>query len=120
MNNLSWLIYLADVAGSISTVGTLISVGSFIGGVVVMIGMATDYPSRKNEAWPAAWPFFKWAIIAALIVTPIPSKSSLYAIAASEMGEEVIKSETAGKAMKALDAWLDRQIAPEKAESDPS
>lgn len=30
------------------------------------------------------------------------------------MGEKVVQSQTANKAMQALNAWLDRQIAPEQ------
>jgi hypothetical protein len=38
----------------------------------------------------------------------------MYAIAASELGEEVYKSEVGQKAEQALRAWLDKQINPGK------
>jgi len=55
------------------------------------------------------------AFAAAMLTVFTPSSSTIYAIAASEMGEEVLNSETASKAMQALDAWLDRQIGGEDA-----
>lgn len=42
----------------------------------------------------------------------LPSRETVLAIAASEMGERALQTPTATKAFKALDAWLDKQIAP--------
>lgn len=42
----------------------------------------------------------------------LPSKDTMYAIAASEVGESVLNSPTGSKAVQALNAWLDRQINP--------
>lgn len=42
----------------------------------------------------------------------MPSKDTVYAIAASEMGESVLKSETGSLATQALNAWLKKQITP--------
>jgi len=42
----------------------------------------------------------------------LPSKDTVYAIAASEVGESVLNSPTGSKAVQALNAWLDRQINP--------
>ena len=47
-----------------------------------------------------------------VIVTP--EKKTLYAIAASEYGEQIIKSEIGNDATKALQQWIKRQIEPEK------
>lgn len=41
----------------------------------------------------------------------LPGRDTVYAIAASEMGEQALKTPLAGKAEKALEAWLDHQIA---------
>jgi hypothetical protein len=41
-----------------------------------------------------------------------PSTETVYAIAASQMGEQALKTPLASKAGKALEAWLDKQIAP--------
>jgi len=121
MNNLSWMIYLADVAGSVSTVATLVAVGAGIGGAVAVVAIAakTDFDNigERNKrpclstGWKAGKGFFPVAIAAALVASFIPGRNTIYAIAAAEMGEDLINTPTAGKAVKALDAWLDRQIA---------
>lgn len=122
VNNLSWLIYLADVVGSLNRFLALSSVGAIL--AIPVWSLRNQWlEDFRSGVGKVAVPFRNLLITSfscALAASIIPSSTTIYAIAASEMGEEVIKSETAGKAMKALDAWLDRQIAPEKAESDPS
>jgi hypothetical protein len=124
MNSLSWMIYFADVSDSLSTIGKLIAVGAGLGGAITALitAVKTDVDNIGrveklnvlSTGWQAGKGFFKVGIVAALVVTPIPSKETIYAIAASEMGEDVLNSPTGGKAMQALNAWLDRQI-----EGDP-
>ena len=121
MNSLSWMLYLADVTGSFSTVLSFSAIGGGLGGLVAVIaaaistdldniGKAEKRPIFKT-GWKAGGGFFKFAIAVALVASVIPSKTTIYAIAASEVGEDLAKTETATKAVKALDAWLDRQIA---------
>lgn len=121
MNSLSWMIYLADVAESVSITLGMITAVSIAGGLICLIvyGVSHDKDMAKSPLTGVRTIAF-WllgaALAALLINAPIPSAETVYAIAASEMGEQVISSPTAGKAIKALDAWLDRQIAgePEK------
>jgi len=139
MNTLSWLIYAAGVAenfhdtrGFAVFFGTLCTISLCVGAYVPIWNWAGrmkdhqrypslypnppgDNPGRINGMIRAAKMigFSVIALMAAGVV--VPQKETVYAIAASEVGEEVIKSETAGKAMRALNAWLDDQIAkPEK------
>lgn len=64
------------------------------------------------EEWPKKVPIITGTsgLVLGLLLVFIPSSKTIYAIAASEMGEEVLASPTADKAHKALDAWLDDQI----------
>lgn len=120
MNGLSWLIYLADVAGS---VGFAFTVATVIGIVVVAICLIA-VPISEGEAiadenrpkWLSVLKTFSAIAIVGFFLGGItPSKETVYAIAASEMGEQVVTSPTGQKAIKALEAWLDRQIAPAQA-----
>jgi len=131
MNELSWLIYAADVAGSlktVSTVGVVLGVASIATSIVVWQSnsdaqyiWSTDDKDKvlcsratNRDAAIKAGRISAVVAIVSLVFTIIsPSSNTIYAIAASEMGEEIITSPTATKAVKALDAWLDRQIAPE-------
>lgn len=120
MNELSWLIYAADVAGSVKTVAVVgsIAIGmgcalSTFGGLMICSSSWSDEDEKKTgRSLLNAWK--KWVIAFSSLVaiaSLTPSQSTIYAIAASEMGERVITSETGGKAVKALNAWLDKQVA---------
>ncbi len=136
MNSLSWMIYGADVADSISHA---LTTGSILSGVGLLITTAVaatlklggpdiysrddaDAQRAKHAKWDAnavlAVTVWKRLAVAcasfALVASVIPSSKAIYAIAASEVGEQMLKSATVTKAQKALDAWLDRQIAPAK------
>lgn len=129
MNELSWLIYLADLAANVKFMGGAVLFCSVAASVVLAIVGALNAADAwggdekgqlaralaRQDAWKKLWPA---AVIGAAVVTFVPSSSTLYAIAASEVGERVIGSETGGKAVQALNAWLDRQIAgtPEAAQ----
>lgn len=128
MNSLSWMIYLADVAGSVSTIGIVAMILSLGGGIVAAIACAvrTDFDnldrcrdekiSLAAAGWRAGKGFFLTGLVIGAVLVPIPSREAVYAIAASELGEEALNTETGGKAVQALNAWLDRQISGETAE----
>lgn len=129
MNQLSQLLYFGGVVHNIGTL--LIFLGVFQAALAVAFWClySAKYEDGKN-VWrykdgeeqiacrkrlqPSLWPpvlltplCIIWFTAAALC----PSQETVYAIAASQMGEQVIKSPIGGKAEKALEAWLDKQIA---------
>lgn len=115
MNNLSILLYLADVAGNIGWIFNMlfaISIFSVLVTLVVGGAMAEGTPSEKDWKIWRRWLissiglFFSASLASALT----PSKETVYAIAASETGEEVLNSGVETRATKALEAWLDKQI----------
>lgn len=116
MNSLSWMIYLADVTGSVATFMTIVAVSiGILGGTILTISGLVAHADGDDVSH--LWP---WGRRIAFVVVPcgllaalIPSQNTIYAIAASEMGEAALNSETGGKAVEALNAWLDRQIAGE-------
>jgi hypothetical protein len=61
---------------------------------------------RPNAVVKTALAFFLSGVISCCL----PSQTTMYAIAASQMGEQALKTPLAGKAGKALEAWLDKQI----------
>lgn len=122
MNSLSWLIYLASVCDELRGVSVLITILGAIATIVLAIHWKwrIDFDGREEEesAKKLFTGSFKMSAIAfavaAFIVVLVPSKDTIYAIAASEIGEEVIKSPEASKARQALNAWLDKQIGEPK------
>lgn len=123
MNTLSWLIYLAGVTGNL---GAMLAICGGLGIIGCTISIFVhgakaewrddDYEKEKRVAFQQAQRnSIKWLIapiLCLLLSCLLPSSGTVYAIAASEMGEEVLNSETGGKAVQALNAWLDRQINP--------
>lgn len=130
MNSLSWMIYLADVSDGVGRLFGGLTFVSGISTVLCAIGFYATMTAPDVYGWedrdaklaahtklhlmlgktiPRAVAGF---LVFGLCAGALPSKETVYAIAASEMGEQLINTPTAGKAVKALDAWLDRQIAP--------
>lgn len=136
MNTLSWLIYAADVTDSLNGAawlsGVVLAGGAagaaalvrFTGERAAWDEQANDHkrypslyraPEGDRPAAPqplkAAKPYL-WLMAASIMVGVVaPSRDTIYAIAASESSEALAKTPTVTKAVKALDAWLDKQIA---------
>ena len=128
MNSVSWFLYLSDVAGSLKTVTTTLLIAlPIVGAFVLIFSPLIVMFLEDGPEWVADKiksilpPLLKTAGVVWIFVCGfsvfIPSKNTMYAIAASEVGEKVIKTEAvqgiASDAQKALHQWLKRQIEPE-------
>lgn len=119
MNDLSWMLYWADVLPSMATsVSVMAFIALVFGGIAASIFLMVsvgdpDLDEIRPEVTKRLWMLGACAAVL-VIVQAVPSRDTFYAIAASEMGEEALKSPIATKAGKALEKWLDRQIAEEK------
>lgn len=117
MNSLSWFIYLAGLFDSLNHVTTFLSITSLLAlGVLVFVALPMSDCNAGESAW-AIWKkigkcLLPICIISGTINTVLPTKETMYAIAASEMGEKVMHTQTFNKATQALNAWLDKQISP--------
>lgn len=133
MNQLSWLLYFAGTLPSLSSalifvavVASIIGLGCWVGSVLCL-AFEQDAIRRKKEsdaaeflAWKTLWtPWRKLlpiGLVFFLLGQMMPPKETFYAIAASEVGEQVIKSESvrgiADDGTKALQQWIKRQIEP--------
>lgn len=114
MNTLSWLLYLADVADSAKPMmGFIAFMSGFAGGVGVIIFWIISGIEQLPKA-PAAIVTVVWALIAfpsAALAILIPSKDTIYLIAASEAGEVVVKSDEAKEIMSGLRDIIKDQIS---------
>lgn len=132
MNNLSWLLYWADVVPKIANaLGIVATIGGFS---FLAWGMATGFSYAVQDTFDTdATPFRKkigfvpyvaaFMVLFGVLVPPfMPSKDTLYAIAASEVAEEIVTNEkvvnTTTKAFEAVDAWLDKQIEGKKSNDE--
>jgi len=80
--------------------------------ILFIISVAASEAAEHGEQVKVFMARFKWGFISVvlfLMAALIPSKETMYAIAASELGEKLLHTETVSKAQKALEAWLDSQ-----------
>jgi len=110
MNSLSWLLYIAGVVGNLGGVLIFFTIVLSLVSLVIAIVYCDDYTEGRAKGFKIAGLMAGGAVFCIFLAAFVPSKETVYAIAASEMGEEVLKTPTAQKAFKALDVWLDKQI----------
>ena len=118
MNSLSWFLYFADVASSFAI---LLACVSLFGGLILIITSAI-YAVENDKFWWQGWKVFApICLSAALIACAIPSRQTIYAIAASQVGERLVQNETvkgiANDATKALQIWIKKQVETERKQS---
>ena len=133
MNSLSWFLYLAGVLDELKTVATLFAIFGGVAAVILTLcGMFLHceryswttpdtiewWEGRRAQCATGAkwmWPF---VVVVAVMAILAPNKGTMYAIAASEVGERVAANEAVrgitSDATKALQQWIKRQIEPEK------
>lgn len=129
MNRLSWLLYWGNVAGNLATLAAIFGLALVILAVLLLVRAhlavqeARDAYHRDDDRVEKAlrmsrttsWFASVWIVLAfCLFVSAAlcPSPETVYAIAASEVGEKALNTETGGLATQALNAWLKRQINP--------
>ena len=104
MNTLSWFLYLAEVVSNLSTFFFFIGfMGTLIGGFTCAY---LQFELRSSRGWK--WlgvPFF-FVLLSAVL----PSKTTIYAVAASEMGEKVYQSQQGQKIVSLLEQYIDKQL----------
>ncbi len=114
MNELSWMLYFADVLPSIGV--TLFFTPLIIGIVlsVSMFGTYLDGYTDANKAIRVATkrvsPFLVMFFVMGLL---IPSQKTIYMIVGSQVTEEAIASETGKRVLDAVNRKLDEYISKE-------
>lgn len=133
MNSLSWLIYAAEVLGRVSISFFFIAlVAAIATAVLVFIGLMSrsdaqgEATGRYGEKYAAIgverlafWDAFlsKWpkrsgavAVVFGAVSIVAPSSSTIYMIAASEMGEKVVTTPEAKEMLGDLREVIAKQI----------
>lgn len=125
MNMLTWFLYLADVLGNFSIVLHLAYIFYFVFGAVTYIVMSLSaagelYEAEINKAKKARIEFFSKyarprniviAIMIMLVANLMPSTKTMYLMAASEIGEEVVMSEYTKNLYEKIDKFLETQLS---------
>lgn len=107
MNSLSWFLYLADVVGNLS--GAIVAIAIIL---IISSLFGAFFYVAANERKPPM--YFAWCFTGAsamlFLASFLPSKNTMYAIAASELGQKAVESELGGKALKAVEQWIEGQV----------
>jgi hypothetical protein len=120
MNSLSWLVYAADVVPRIGVALIILAVGTAgLAGILVAVGGSMreyrDYGDPRHVAGRAlqrkaltrVLPFVAPLLLFAVV---IPGKSTILMIAASEVGETVVKTPEAQEIFSDLKTILKQQL----------
>ena len=116
MNTLSWMLWLADISGKFSDI---VGVGCGFASIVVIIMSIALLIAQEDMDEPIKVRLLKvrkilWPVIFVgfTLVILIPGKSTLHAIAASELGDMLINSkdmaEVKKEALTTIKAWLQK------------
>jgi protein-S-isoprenylcysteine O-methyltransferase Ste14 len=100
MNSLSWMIYAADVAQGLQVVLGILAVVGMVTFVGWSIARTPPYPIETS---PPKW-LVPTSIILLFLAAVIPSRNTVYMIAASEVAS---RSETLAKAGALADPAID-------------
>jgi hypothetical protein len=112
MNDLSWLLYGADV---LNNLGILFLIVGML--LVILAGVFAGpvYTESDNPAWIKHGKNTLIIGIAVLVVSMfMPSKQTMYMIAASEMGEEAIQTPEFQKVRELVNQYLDDSLSSEE------
>jgi len=124
MNSVSWFIYIAQISGSL---GAMFAVLGVLLMIVVMVRFAFPYVYNTMECKepgerkyqpprPISRGYMALAVGFLIMSCLMPERNTMYAIAASQVGEQIIRNEAvqgvASDATKALHEWIRRQIEP--------
>lgn len=118
MNNLSWLLYLSDVLPSLSvSIAVISAVSGMLFGIAVVIFWCIYfdddyYISIKVPIILSC--FLVFTVFFGLLSNLIPSKQTILLIAASEMSEQVVKSQDGQEIMNNLKQILKELTIPKK------
>lgn len=122
LNTLSWMIYFAEVLGGLSSlfgfVFLMLCIGVIAGAIIWAVKTFNGYDEDDAQQATRASNIMKQLILfaagVAFVDLLIPSSRTVYLVAASEMGEQVINTETATKLKKIIDYNLDKIIAEQE------
>lgn len=116
MNSISWFLYAIDVIGNLKFLAAAVTLAVALAWGVLNITV----PVTDGEV--LAWKDFRYwwtrgvvvILISGAVYSILPSRSTLYAIAASQVGEQIAQNQAvqglAGDATRALQQWIRQQM----------
>tara|TARA_Y100000780_G_C13669839_1_gene411956 strand:- start:1038 stop:1394 length:357 start_codon:yes stop_codon:yes gene_type:complete len=112
MNSLSWVLYLADIIGSFAnTIGFFSFFGIvFIFGLTLFFGFQCDTGDREAGTWTKPLGYLWIPILCFILISFVPSKQTIYMIAASEVGETVVNNPQTQSMVNDLSSLIQKKL----------
>lgn len=116
MNSLSWFLYVIDVVGTVSGIFTFLT---FASAIVALITLIMAVPLMETGDFEGATAVvWRKILIRSVVIFSIffplsavtPSQKTMYLILGSEIGEDVVMSETAKRVRQAVNMKLDEYL----------
>lgn len=135
MNNLSLLIYLAGVTGSIGSflvfVAVVFGFGVAVCGIVWLVSLSdsnfssTEQAERvKKHSWRWIWAFLVLMIFTGSVSALVPSRQTVLLIAGSEMGERVLNhprfNQVVDPGLELVTTWMQKETAEIRRSMEPA
>lgn len=122
MNSLSWFLYLTDVLGNVSTAITVINIFIITGILMVVLARGISEGAAFSDVKNFWVIVRRWALVIVGMLGVaifIPEKNTMYAIAVSQVGEQIAQTEAVkgitNDGLLALRSWIKKQLDTEKA-----
>jgi hypothetical protein len=105
--SIEWLIYLADVVGSICTLLVLFGLVISVISIGWMIEASANHVNKKGKYFLIGSAV---SLLLFLVSALIPSKQAIYLIAGASIAKDLAKTETAKKVEAIIESELDKLI----------
>lgn len=113
-----WIIYLADVVGGLQVMCGFLAGGCAFFFLINWIAQGPFYPEDWKKVISAAKIIGPIVTLLAFIALLIPSKQTIYMMAAAKVGEEIVQApetkEIGSKVLKLINEKLDEQLEKKK------
>lgn len=107
MNNISWLLYIADLCSNFKLAAVFIMIFGTVGGIFCL-GMGSDLGLRRAKIWGKIILIFVFVIIVIDIITP--TQRTVYLIVGIKSTQQIMQTDTAQKALKVINKKLDKYL----------
>lgn len=111
MEKVFWLMWLADVVGSITVIGfvALIALGFGFAGIFIVAGL-----DDGGKPFGRAWKVGRWLLIPMLLGAVAPNTKTIQVLAVASAADAAVNTQLGAKSLEALNAVLDRVIETSK------
>jgi hypothetical protein len=114
MNTLSILLYLADIFHSLISIAAVFFSVALIGLIVLLVIRGVSIADSTLQEVDNKKSILVVTLVTGFLLVFVPSKDTVYLIAASEIGEDVIESPVTQRLATKIEMYLDNVLEIEE------